>query len=103
MAHHQIGLLVLLACLAALNVMDVIVTNMVIAKGRGSEANPVMAFLMTKLGKFWWVYKAVLLPLAYEAWVYLPVNPVPDLIAVFLVTALYVYVIINNYTVLWRK
>jgi hypothetical protein len=84
--------------LVLLNVADVFLTNAAL-KNRSHEANPVQAWLMERLGSWWWLSKLVLaLPIwaAFHATTWVAVLLLNGLIAV------YVYVVLNNYNLAAR-
>jgi len=94
-------LFVLLAFLAVVNFFDYVSTALVISKGRGHEANPVMVFLMGLLGKYWWVSKLVIvLPISAIMLFYAPV--VQAVLGVAFLDAIFAYVVVNNYKIAWR-
>ncbi len=97
-----IALYALTVILTIQQVLDVISTNLVISKGRGSEGNGLIARWMKVSGQYWWTIKV---PLVAAIWV-LPLHfgPVPMLVAMFaFLAAVYAYVLINNYQIAWRK
>ena len=48
-----------LLCYAALQVADVLTTELAIGRTGVTEANPIVALMMTYLGGWWWVAKLV--------------------------------------------
>jgi hypothetical protein len=82
--------------------LDYVSTKLVLSKGRGHEGNGLMARWMEVSGKWWWTIK---LPLVGIIWgLALSYGPVPMLVAMFaFLAAVYTYVLINNYQILWRK
>lgn len=96
---HQFIVFLVLA-LIALNVFDVISTNLVLSKGRGSEANPLVALAMKYLGKKWWLYKVIILPLAI---VLLMTTSVLALVVALAVDGLFAWVVYHNYLIAWRQ
>jgi len=45
------------------HVLDVVTTNLALSKANTAEGNPVVAWLMSKLGRFWWAYKVPIVAL----------------------------------------
>lgn len=84
---------VLFCTLSVLQVGDVVTTNRVLARG-GREANPIMAWVMARLGGYWWLSKvAIILLLGVALW-QMPAYPA-TLILIGL-NALYLWVIWHN-------
>jgi Domain of unknown function (DUF5658) len=80
----------LLAIFSALQVADVLTTNVALAMPGTAEVNPVMALSMAELGAAWWLPKAVLV--VYVAWILrrIPAWPLGAL------TAINIAVVVNN-------
>ena len=96
------ALIILLAILVVLTVFDYVSTALVISKGRGSEANPIMQFFMKILGKYWWASKvAIVLPIALAMWLYAP--PGEAAIGTAVLDAMFTYVVVSNYKIAWRQ
>lgn len=80
--------------LVALQAGDVLTTNKLLSKG-GREANPLMLWVMSKLGSYWWSVKvALMLALGYL------VYQLPNfhmLLALAALNLLYLWVVLHNY------
>lgn len=82
----------MLILFVALQVGDVLTTNKALATG-AKEANPIVKWLMDKIGDKWWVIKIPIIAIMFgviytPAWVILiPIN------------ILYIWVVWNNYKV----
>lgn len=94
-------LVILLLAVLVENVFDVISTTLILSKGRGSEANPIVRFAMQYLGKFWWLTKLPVLLALYAMYNISNVGLATAFAAAFFL--LYAYVLYNNYSILWRK
>jgi|FreactTroBogLake_1042271.scaffolds.fasta_scaffold16886_3 hypothetical protein len=96
------ALIILLAALVALNFLDYVSTTLVISKGRGTEANPIMQFFMKILGKYWWVSKVIIvLPIALTMLFYVPADEAT--IGAAVLDAMFAYVVVSNYKIAWRQ
>lgn len=96
---HGITVILVLAIIV-LNVFDYISTTLVLSKGRGRESNPAVTWAMAKFGKYWWVVKLVFVPIV---WGILTVeNQLIGFVVALLLTAVFAYVVWNNYMILWR-
>lgn len=84
---------VLFVLLVLLQAGDVYTTNRILANG-GREANPVIAWVMGKLGRYWWLSKvAVMLPIALLVWL----SPgYHTLMALLFMVILYLWVVWHN-------
>tara|TARA_R110000868_G_scaffold221313_1_gene472861 strand:- start:912 stop:1214 length:303 start_codon:yes stop_codon:yes gene_type:complete len=82
--------------------LDYVSTALIISKGRGSEGNPLIAKWMALSGEWWWIIKLPLVAVIW--WLVFAYGPVPMLIAMFaFLAAIYGYVLVNNYSIAWRK
>lgn len=93
----MLAYLIGLALLGGLQLLDVWTTNRVIAGG-GRESNPVLIWVMLRLGRRWWIFKLGVAA-AFIAILYL-VGPQPLSWAVLAVLlAAYLWVVRHN----WRE
>ena len=86
----------LLFVFTILQYLDVDSTNKALKAG-GMEANPIVRWLMSKLGDKWWVIKIPVLAITFYAF-----SPPTNMVGVSLLTAinlLYVWVVANNYKI----
>lgn len=82
--------------------LDYVSTKLVISKGRGHEGNGLMARWMRFSGPHWWTIKVPLVAVIW--WLVFSYGPVPMLVAMFAILAcIYAYVLVNNYSIAWRK
>ena len=55
--------MIFLAFCILCHVLDVISTNLALSRPNTAEGNKLVAWLMSKLGRFWWVYKLPIIAL----------------------------------------
>jgi len=94
--------IIALVLLVVLNFFDYVSTDLVISKGRGTEANPITKFFMNILGSYWWIQKVVIVGGAVVgAWI----NPPSTIgiVALFAIDAMFAYAVVNNYKIAWRQ
>lgn len=93
-----IGFLIVL--LIVLNGFDAYTTIKVISEGRGKEANPVMRFLIEKVGVYAALIGTKVLVIGWMIWY---INTYGASIYILIaINLLYLYVVINNFKVLNR-
>jgi len=97
----QILLYVLAFIASLLQVFDVLSTNLVISKGRGHEANGLVARWQAWAGDLWWIYKLPLIAVFVSIAMLRPDKWAVGVLV--LVIAVYAYAVQNNYRVAWRQ
>ena len=92
---------ILIAAFKVLQVLDVYTTNKVINQG-GVESNPIMAWIMSKLGKSWLVAKFGLsAAVAYFMYYYAyPDYPTMVTVAMTGLVAFYMWVVNHNWKIM---
>ena len=97
-----IGFLIVL--LIVLNGLDAYTTIKVISEGRGREANPVMRFLIDKLGVYAALIGTKVIILGWMIWHINTYNIYGSSIYMLAgIDAVYLYVVINNFKILNRN
>lgn len=92
-------------------VFDVFSTSIVIGHGLGHEGNGVMAWLMGRLGHWWWAIKVpIVAGIWYDVLFHAPTvllfRGVPlqiSLIVPSLLALFYAWALVNNYRIAWGK
>lgn len=78
-----------------LNVFDVLTTFRFLKDGTGYEANPIMAWVQSKLGKNWWIVKIPFL--AIPILMYIKARGLPGTVGIWIACAGYGLIVWNNY------